>query len=204
MNIATIRRANLLVLMSGYPAEHEYKFAEAVDTASSYLSQLKKGEKRDGSPVNMGSKFARKVEQKLGLNDGWMDQIHEETKKILGGSIDSTNNISSEAKPTEKIKGSTSQPSDLTQAEKFLAAEQGRSEALMLVCKCLVSQNPHTALPILKQLAHQSIMKDAVTNAVDDDFLKMNYAQIVIQSFSSALNELLEFATDSAEPKPTK
>lgn len=66
----------MLVVMAKYKTQS--KFAEAVDTAPAYLSQLKKGVHPSGKPVSIGDDLARKIEERLGLEFGWMDRSHTE------------------------------------------------------------------------------------------------------------------------------
>lgn len=65
MQVSDTRRANLQALI----AQHQSVVALAglVDTDPSYISQITGGHRE------MGSRFARKVETKLKLPQGWMD-----------------------------------------------------------------------------------------------------------------------------------
>ncbi|HHS9775864.1 TPA: S24 family peptidase [Raoultella ornithinolytica] len=76
MDIKDIRRNNLrhqqnLAIRSGIS---KADFAERVGTSASTLSQIL-GEK---AVRNLGDELARKIEQKLGLLHGWLDQYHPE------------------------------------------------------------------------------------------------------------------------------
>lgn len=59
------RRANLIKLIENYGTIEQ--FAEMADQSAGYLSQIKNGTR------NMGTRIARKIEQAMGLADGWMD-----------------------------------------------------------------------------------------------------------------------------------
>lgn len=74
MDINDIRRENLLDLMKKFRTQQE--FADRVDTATAYLSQIKKGTTPAGRQVKIGDELARKVEEKLGLQKGWLDRQH--------------------------------------------------------------------------------------------------------------------------------
>ncbi len=76
MDISSIRRKNLLVLIERYKTQAG--FAEAVDTAHAYISQLKKGVSATGKVIAMGTEFARKIEEKIGLQYGWMYSSHDQ------------------------------------------------------------------------------------------------------------------------------
>lgn len=74
MDIAEIRRENMLVLIDGFKTQA--KFADAISTPASYISQLKKGVKTSGARVTMGNDIARQIETALNLPYGWMDVQH--------------------------------------------------------------------------------------------------------------------------------
>lgn len=65
MEIKDVRRANLAKLIASYGTIEA--LAAAAGTSASYLSQLKNG------TAAMGTRFARTVEQSLGLERGWFD-----------------------------------------------------------------------------------------------------------------------------------
>ncbi|HDX9111782.1 TPA: helix-turn-helix transcriptional regulator [Klebsiella michiganensis] len=76
MDIKDIRRNNLrhqqnIALRSGIS---KADFAEKVGTSASTLSQIL----GDKAVRNLGDELARKIEQKLGLLHGWLDQYHPE------------------------------------------------------------------------------------------------------------------------------
>ena len=76
MDIGEIRRINMLKLIDGY--KKQAQFSEAIGKPPSYISQIKKGVKKNGEAVSMGSDFARDIENSLGLPHGWMDVIENE------------------------------------------------------------------------------------------------------------------------------
>lgn len=69
MDINEIRRANLRLLLARYPTIRA--FAEAADTDPAYVSQILS----DKTKRSLGNELARKIENNLGLNHGWMDSI---------------------------------------------------------------------------------------------------------------------------------
>ncbi|WP_410498129.1 helix-turn-helix transcriptional regulator [Chitinibacter sp. S2-10] len=71
MDTKSIRLANLQTLISRFSTQS--KFAEAVDTAPAYISQILSTE----HPANLGAQLARKIESKLGLEHGWIDREHK-------------------------------------------------------------------------------------------------------------------------------
>jgi SOS-response transcriptional repressor LexA len=75
VDISQIRFKNMLSLMQRYKKQVE--FAEAVDTAPAYISQLLGGYKKRGDTGRkIGDDFARKIEKKMKLPYGWMDADH--------------------------------------------------------------------------------------------------------------------------------
>lgn len=74
MEIEEIRRDNLkfLVRKSG---ETQMRFAAKYEILPSYLSQLTTGRR------NMGSRVARDLEAKMGLDSGWFDSPHWEVNQ---------------------------------------------------------------------------------------------------------------------------
>lgn len=80
MDIGEIRLIRLNELLKNYKTQAE--FADAVDTAPSYISQLKAGFKNNGKKVSIGDELARKVEQKLDLERGWMDSLPNNLSNI--------------------------------------------------------------------------------------------------------------------------
>ena len=71
MDISEIRRSNLHTLVLRYGGQA--KLGELIDTDPAYISQILSPRTR----ANMGNRFARKVEDMLNLERGWMDQPHE-------------------------------------------------------------------------------------------------------------------------------
>lgn len=72
MDIAEIRKTNLMSLLEQYKTQAE--FAQLVGTEPAYISQLKKGVKKTGERVTMGDTLARSIEIALNLPYGWMDK----------------------------------------------------------------------------------------------------------------------------------
>lgn len=73
--VSEIRRRNLLALMHRYAHREglagpgaDKAFAIAMDLNPKFLSQLKTGHR------NMGTQIARKIEDKVGKPEGWMDR----------------------------------------------------------------------------------------------------------------------------------
>lgn len=92
MDIAEIRRENMLSLIDGYKTQAA--FAELVNTDPAYISQLKKGVKKTGERVTMGDALARSIETALNLPYGWMDKqnyttIHNQFNNtgVVSGSV---------------------------------------------------------------------------------------------------------------------
>lgn len=99
MDIADIRKENLLSLMKDYKTQAE--FAEVVDTDPAYISQLKKGRKSTGERITMGDELARKIEVALKLPYGAMDRqnmiIQNQVNNqhgYIGGSVNQSANHS--------------------------------------------------------------------------------------------------------------
>ncbi|WP_413730832.1 LexA family protein [Sodalis sp. RH22] len=70
-----IRRLNLLWLMDKYQREeglNKAQFAERCGTSASTLSQIT----GENSVRNLGDNLARKIEEALKLNAGWLDSLH--------------------------------------------------------------------------------------------------------------------------------
>ena len=76
MDISEIRRSNLRALVRKYGGQA--KLGELVDTDPAYISQLLSPRTR----ADMGNRFARKVEERLNLARGWLDQPHEAASEI--------------------------------------------------------------------------------------------------------------------------
>ena len=74
MDINEIRRQNMLLLIDRFKTQA--RFAEKIEKPASYISQIKKGKDNKGKEINMGSDFARDIEEKLGLEFGWLDNHH--------------------------------------------------------------------------------------------------------------------------------
>lgn len=72
MEIKEIRLNNLLALSNKYGKIVD--FCERIDMNPSYFSQIKGGKKAIGDDI------ARKVEEKLGLNRGYMDSSQDEDR----------------------------------------------------------------------------------------------------------------------------
>lgn len=92
MDIAEIRKENMLSLLDNYRTQAE--FADLVGTEPAYISQLKKGIKKTGERVTMGDTLARSIETALNLPYGWMDRqngatIHNQFNNngYVGGSV---------------------------------------------------------------------------------------------------------------------
>lgn len=65
MEISQVRRENLVKLIASYGTIEA--MAAAGELNASYLSQMKNGTR------DMGTRFARETEEKLGLKRGWFD-----------------------------------------------------------------------------------------------------------------------------------
>lgn len=73
-----IRRLNLQILVD----QHKTIAALADHTgiAAAYLSQiLNKSPSSNNTPRGMGNATSRKIEEKCGKPNGWMDSLHDET-----------------------------------------------------------------------------------------------------------------------------
>lgn len=74
--IEEIRHANLLTQIARFPTLQA--FADQVERAHSQVSQLRNriAHSTTGKPREVDSKMARHLEEKLGLEHGWMDNDH--------------------------------------------------------------------------------------------------------------------------------
>lgn len=88
MDISEIRRQNLLLLIDKFKTQAE--FADKIDKPASYISQLKKGKDKKGKETNMGSDFARDIENKLGLERGWLDNYQIIANQVNSGNFHNT------------------------------------------------------------------------------------------------------------------
>ncbi|MFA9202755.1 MAG: helix-turn-helix domain-containing protein, partial [Flavobacteriales bacterium] len=59
------------------------KLADLVETNPSYISQILTKVEANGRPRTVGNDFARKIEEKLGLQHGWMDSSHDQQETAL-------------------------------------------------------------------------------------------------------------------------
>lgn len=87
MDTKSIRLNNLQTLIARHSTQS--KFAEAVDTAPAYISQILSND----HPANLGSALARKIEKNLNLEHGWMDREHN-TISTLSERINQAMNFS--------------------------------------------------------------------------------------------------------------
>lgn len=102
MDISEIRRQNLLLLIDRYKTQVE--FANEIGKPASYISQIKKGGKKNGEKVSMGNEMARDIEKALNLEHGWLDTYQNDNKP--GDKIDEYSNliiIGNSAYPPVKI-----------------------------------------------------------------------------------------------------
>jgi hypothetical protein len=74
MDIYEIRRVNFLKLLEKSHSDRE--FADATASTPSHVSQMKTGHR----PI--GDQVARRIEDKLHLEHGWMDQLHIEESEL--------------------------------------------------------------------------------------------------------------------------
>ncbi|MDN5695711.1 MAG: hypothetical protein L0G61_03355 [Staphylococcus equorum] len=82
MNISDIRRTKLLQLIEQKANGSQKDFAAMVGTAPAYLSQIINGTiGQNGKPASLGNPLARKIEKKLGLEDGYMDRENSDLTK---------------------------------------------------------------------------------------------------------------------------
>lgn len=86
MDINTIRRLNLGVLLDEYRAEHpraqQQEFARAIGTTPSYFSSIKGG-KGKKPKRNLGDQLAREIERARGKPDGWLDHPQGWTRELV-------------------------------------------------------------------------------------------------------------------------
>lgn len=92
MDISSIRRKNMLSLISNFRTQSD--FADAVGKPASYISQIKKGTKSTGELISMGSEFARDIETSLGLPHGWMDSIENDKEDATTKVEQASNHVS--------------------------------------------------------------------------------------------------------------
>jgi hypothetical protein len=89
MDIAQIRRENLLLLFSEFIAAECPKnptgttkgldglFAAKIQVHNTYFSGMKKGAR------GIGDKLARQIEANTGMKKGWLDEVHDTRSKDL-------------------------------------------------------------------------------------------------------------------------
>lgn len=82
LTAADIRRENLAVLVArfgGTEALVANAATRGVELDAVYLSQIKNRaiDKKSGKPRQMGDPLARKIEEGLAMERGWMDNVHE-------------------------------------------------------------------------------------------------------------------------------
>jgi hypothetical protein len=184
MDIAEIRLSNLRGLVSRYKSQRE--FADVVETSPAYISQTLNKTLARGKPRSIGSDFARKIEEKLGLDHGWMDQLHSDDVEV------------SIRQPVKKTFDSAPEPPQSIQKSNFeikLAHEQGRAEALRAICILLIQHDPIFAEKILRSFSQNPL----ISNTINSFSSKLqgndqNYAQAVLEAWNNASTELLEFA----------
>jgi phage repressor protein C with HTH and peptisase S24 domain len=76
MDNSEIRFNNFMSLKRQFRTQGE--FAEAIDTAQAYVSQLISSQKKkNGKERKIGDDLARKIEARLKLGHGWMDNSHQ-------------------------------------------------------------------------------------------------------------------------------
>jgi hypothetical protein len=68
-----IRRANLILLIGEYGSVAA--LAEKTDIDPTYLTNIKNRAQTSRGLFQMGDEVARRIEQKLGKGNGWMDQL---------------------------------------------------------------------------------------------------------------------------------
>jgi hypothetical protein len=86
MDTAQIRHQNFLALFKAFRDQHSNLpdrgmlklFAEKLELSDRYLSHIKNNRK------NIGANIARKIEQRLKLPHGWMDNLHSNTVRPDG------------------------------------------------------------------------------------------------------------------------
>lgn len=90
MDIKAIRRQNLRQLISDTIQKKQFetqeKFAEGVDIDPSYLSQMLMLPEQKGSR-NVSETKARQIEEKLGLNIGFLDKVNDEEHPLANNQI---------------------------------------------------------------------------------------------------------------------
>lgn len=81
MDSKEIRKINLRKLIKA-SGKKSAKFAEEVDTAPAYISQIFSAKTK----AEVGDEFARKIERKLNLPRGWMDTLdHRDRQSTIEG-----------------------------------------------------------------------------------------------------------------------
>lgn len=81
--IGDVRRDNLELLIKEKGSLEAVVQAEGV-TSSTYLSQVRNRyhDIKTGKPREMGTAMARRLEERCGKPDGWMDHPHEEAREL--------------------------------------------------------------------------------------------------------------------------
>lgn len=104
MDISEIRRSNLLKLIEQKSSGSQKHFAESVETAAAYLSQIINGTiGRNGKPAVVGTPLARKIEKALNLEHGYMDIYHDDKQKFLDNNVNLHEKILLEGRPIPVI-----------------------------------------------------------------------------------------------------
>lgn len=187
MDIAEIRLLNLKCLVDQYKSQRE--FADAVETSPAYISQTLNKTLARGKPRSIGNDFARKIEEKLGLAHGWMDQLHSD----INAPLVQKQQIEIPLDPPIDQPRLTIQNS----TEIKLAHAQGRAEALRAICILLIQHDPHFAENILKAFSQNPLISNAITDFSAKNHLHatdQNYAQAVLEAWKTTSTELLGFA----------
>jgi len=120
--IEEIRRENLILLV----AENESLTNLAREGALSYahLNQIKNQVTRgNGQIIIMGSRLARKIEQRCGKPEGWMDVLHHEEN--------TSNALTSPQNASSKEPDNSESPQELIKRLYLLLKPKERKEFLM-------------------------------------------------------------------------
>lgn len=95
LDLAEIRRRNLLYLIEQYGTMAKLNEVLGRDRHDSALAQIKNQSFNKSKNVTrkMGVALARSIEQKLNLPMGWMDQAHDEKQSVILGNTITTSSV---------------------------------------------------------------------------------------------------------------
>lgn len=135
MDIGEIRRQNMLYLIEGH-YKTQSQFANTINKPASYISQIKRGEDKDGQRIAMGNDMARDIETALNLPFGWMDKQHNNMVNhgYVGGSIHQSINSS----PTQDLRGQQLHIEDVLSIDFYPEADTAKNKQKLNITRQLL------------------------------------------------------------------